>query len=373
MDTQRKILIVCKAFYPDNSPRSFRATELAKEFTKQGHLVTVLTYKRDYNYKKFTHKYPITIKDYGLLKFKPLAKSKWKIIGDWKRKFGKLLYILINYPDIEIMWKVKNALKKEKDYDLMITIAVPHSIHWGTAWARTKKEPIAKTWVADCGDPFMGNKLDSLPNPFYFSYLEKWFCRKANFISIPVKSAISAYYSKFHSKINIIPQGFNFEDIPKQQNFIKKSVQSFAYAGGVSLKGVRSPIRLIEYLLEKKQDFRFHIYSRTGKNFLIPLVKKSKGKIIIHDPLDRKDLLWELSQMDFLVNLDNGTRVQLPSKLIDYALTGRPILNINPINPDYSLVDSFLERDYSKAFQVGDIENYNIKNVSKRFLELSEG
>ena len=34
-------LLVSVSFYPENSPRSFRATELAKELCRQGHKVLV--------------------------------------------------------------------------------------------------------------------------------------------------------------------------------------------------------------------------------------------------------------------------------------------------------------------------------------------
>ena len=40
-----KVLVVSRAFYPTNSPRSFRTTELAIELSKQGYNVTVLTPK----------------------------------------------------------------------------------------------------------------------------------------------------------------------------------------------------------------------------------------------------------------------------------------------------------------------------------------
>ena len=41
MDNKR-ILIVGRTFFPEQSPRSFRTTELAKEFARQGHQVEVL-------------------------------------------------------------------------------------------------------------------------------------------------------------------------------------------------------------------------------------------------------------------------------------------------------------------------------------------
>ena len=53
MKKKKKILLVSNGFYPEISPRSYRATELAKEFYRQGHEVTVITKYRDYNYIDF--------------------------------------------------------------------------------------------------------------------------------------------------------------------------------------------------------------------------------------------------------------------------------------------------------------------------------
>lgn len=372
MDSRKKILIVCKAFYPENSPRSFRATELAKEFARQGHDVTVLTDEKQFDYNEFLTQHPIILKNFGRLILKPLGRSKWKFIGDYKRKFGRLLFMLFEYPNIEIMWHLKRVLKNYAGYDLMISIAVPYPIHWGVAWAKTIKNPIAKTWIADCGDPFMGNKLESFRYPFYFSFLEKWFCRKADYLTIPTKGAINGYYPEFHHKIRVIPQGFNFEDIKVSQTPVQHSIPTFAYAGGVSFTGVRSPIKLIDYLIGTGRQFRFHIYSNSSKSVLKDYITGHEEKIILHDPLPRPVLLFELSSMDFLVNLDNGTSMQLPSKLIDYALTNRPILNIDPVQPDIALVDEFMQGLYEKQLKITNLEQYHIKNVVNEFLTLGQ-
>jgi hypothetical protein len=371
MDNGKRILIVCKAFYPENSPRSFRATELAKEFSRQGHDVTVLTNDKQFDYSGFLIKHPVTLRSFGKLVCKPLNKSTWELIGDYKRKFGRLLFMLFDYPNIEIMLRLKKALRVEKEYDLMISIAVPYPVHWGIAWAKAKNSPIAKTWIADCGDPFMGNKLESFRYPFYFSFLEKWFCRKADFLTIPTSGAIHGYYPEFHDKIKVIPQGFNFDEIKLSEKPVHNLIPTFGYAGGVSFTGVRSPVKLIDYLVSRGIPYRFHIYSNTGKSVLKEYISGHEENIILHDSLPRPELLLELSTMDFLVNLDNGTSMQLPSKLIDYALTHRPILNINPEMPEFSIIDAFLTGNYEQQYIVKDLHQYNINNVVNEFLKLS--
>ena len=144
----------------------------------------------------------------------------------------------------------------KSDYDLMISFAVPYPIHWGVAWSVTKKHRISEVWVADCGDPYMGDVLDSFRHPFYFKYLEKWFCRKADFIAIPVKSAITGYYPEFHHKIRIIPQGFDFDLKPVKSEEVQNDIPTFAYAGGF-LKGIRDPEPLMKYLSGLDFPFRF--------------------------------------------------------------------------------------------------------------------
>jgi hypothetical protein len=73
--------------------------------------------------------------------------------------------------------------------------------------------------------------------------------------------------------------------------------------------------------------------------------------------------------MDFLVNLDNNSVVQLPSKLIDYALVGRPVINItNELNVEYVL--QFLSGEYKNAMKIENINQYRIENVCSEFLKL---
>jgi len=367
---KKKILVISNSFYPENSPRSFRTTELVKAFAKQGHQVTLLTRDQsDFDYTDFLKQYPIKLETYGRLTWKVFERTK--LFGDWSRKFGRLLYLFLEYPNIEIMWRLKKVLPRYKDFDLMISVAVPHPVHWAVASVRSKKNPIATKWVADCGDPFMGNRLESIRPPFYFSYFEKKFCRKADYISIPTKGAINGYYPEFHSKFVVIPQGFDFEAITIDKTLVHNEVVSFAYAGGVGNTGIRSPHKIIEFLVSQQLPFHFHVYS-SNSAALQDLALQAPESIFLHPSLPREELLPELAKMDFLLNLDNGTSNQTPSKLIDYALVGRPILNVTAENFDANLVLAFLKKDFSNSFQLDEIQNYNINTIVNQFLSLHD-
>jgi len=365
-----KILLVSNGFYPEISARSFRATELATEFARQGHEVKVLTRYRDFDYSSFLSDVPVKLSMWRSNRFPAVPDYSVRPFNYLSRAITRLLALLFEYPAIENMFKVRKILKREKGYNLMISFAVPHPVHWGVAWARTSGHTIADTWIADCGDPYMGDILDSYRHPFYFSFLEKWFCRKADFITIPIEGARQAYYDEFHQKIRVIPQGFSFPLEKSGINEPLNAVPTFAYAGEL-IPGVRDPGQLMLFLSSVTTPFRFRVFTR--RRDLIEQYQAQLGeKLIISDYIPRGELLKILSGMDFLINFDNNSDRNSPSKLIDYSIAGRPVLNIEKkFEADKAL--AFLKGDYSGKMNLPDVSTYHIGNVSRQFLNLSPG
>lgn len=70
------------------APRAFRATEIAKEFSKRGHNVTVPTHKGNNDYSEFERKYNLKVKDF--------VKGRWKDIHTNSILFKTVRFIL-NY------------------------------------------------------------------------------------------------------------------------------------------------------------------------------------------------------------------------------------------------------------------------------------
>jgi glycosyltransferase involved in cell wall biosynthesis len=369
---KKKILIVGRTFFPELSPRSFRTTELAKEFARQGHEVTVLLPKNleEILKRTFNNEYRINFIFYGPLHWKVFQKSKYPFVGDLKRKFGRLLFLLFEYPNIEIYFKLPKVLKKLNGFDLLLSIAVPHENHWAIAKVKTAKHPIAKKWVADCGDPFMTNVLETIAPPFYFGFLERNFLKKADYVTVPTEGSIKAYDTNFKQKFKVIPQGFNFKEIQLIEEKPIYECPNFAYAGGVSTTGVRSLHQVVLWLKSQDKKFKFHIFSNTAKSALTEVIKGHEDFFVLQDAIPRDVLLFELSKMDFLLNLDNGTHLNTPSKLIDYALTKRPVVNVNPINFKSQFLEQFLNGDYTNQSKVENIEKYNIETVANLFLKL---
>ncbi len=364
---KKKILIISRSFYPQNSPRSFRATELAVELARIGHEVTVYipTEGRDYTSFEITH--CLKVKNIGALKWRQIELKGGHFEQLLRRITKRALMLLFEWPDIELMFRASKALQYVNGYDLLISIAVPYPIHWGVAKARTGANRLAKTWIADCGDPYMGDSADSFRKLFYFKYIEKWFCRKADYITVPFEGARSAYYPEFRDKIRVIPQGFRLDtvEIPEYKKQFDYPV--FAYAGGF-IPGKRDPGKLLDFLSTCDRNFKFIVYTSQA-NLLTPYKEVLKEKLDIRGKIPREDLLNVLAGVDFLLNLDNNTHTQLPSKLIDYAITGRPVLNLTS-TPDFTALLEFMDGNYDRRVLMESLANYDIRIVAGKFLGL---
>lgn len=363
----KKILIITSGFYPDQSPRSFRATELAKEFCRQGHSVKVVAPEKP-GMNKLQQQFNFEYHSIGQL--------RWTIFNfSTKNKLGRLynkvvnraLPLFLDYPNIELFFKVKKYLKSEStQFDILISIAVPYSIHWGVASAWNDNK-VANVWVADCGDPYSLQENDTINPPFYFHWVEKWFMKKVDFITVPTENSYKGYFPEFHQKIKVIPQGFRFEDIKK--GITKEDgVLRFGYGGGFIL-GRRDPTYFLQYLIDLPKDlkFEFHIYTKQLE--IVQPFSNVDGRIIVHPVLDRIHLLEKFSTFDFLVNFSNVGKSQTPSKLIDYAILNKPILQIEQVL-NIGIIHEFLNKNFVNQLVINDIDHYRIDNVTNAFLNL---
>jgi glycosyltransferase involved in cell wall biosynthesis len=361
-----KIVIVAQNCFPSIGPRAHRTTELAKELARRGHDVIIYALLGDYNYNSINRQTGIT--------FKNIGNSMYGLVdntGSFNRNFlfrviEKFFGKFFEFPAIELIPMVKKSLENEGEIDLLITIAVPHSIHWSAASYIKKNKKKVKLWIADCGDPYMKDPFSS--RPFYFKYLEKKWGSLCDFISVPIPDASKAYYSEFKNKIRVIPQGFNFEGI-KLSEYKKNSIPTFSYSGFL-YKGKRDITNFLEFLTRLKMDFKFIVYTESSI-FLMPYIHILKKKLEIRSYVPREELLFNLSKMDFLINIRNDSSVQIPSKLIDYAITGRPILEISSDFKEEKEFEEFMMGNYYNQKQVKNLQQYNIRNVANSFLKLT--
>ncbi|KAB1063538.1 glycosyltransferase [Salibacter halophilus] len=367
---KKNILIVSGEFHPTQSPRSFRTTELAKELSKQGNNVTVLAPNIDAESYRLADEFGLKV-DNIELSWSKLFPDDIKICYMLNRIFK----FFLEYPDIQLALSLRKKLKKYSNYDVLISIAQPFPIHWGVSFIWDKfnkaKNP-AKTWVADCGDPYMNVKYEKIPKPFYFNLLERSFLDKADYVTVPFEDMISLFNSNYRYKFEVIPQGFNLNvsDLPEYK---ENEIPTFIYSGTI-IPGSRDPFELIDYLEKKKLDYKFIIYTKQ-KHQLQKYNHLIGNKIYVRDYVKRDNLLESLSKVDFLVNIDlpksNGKTIAVPTKLIDYRISGRPILSYCYTDFPKKVVDEFMRGKYDNAYVDENFERFNIKNVAKEFLRLT--
>ncbi|MDD3591329.1 MAG: glycosyltransferase [Sulfurovum sp.] len=383
---RKKILINTYYFYPDITPRAFRAFELAKEFARQGHDVTVLLPKSDYDYRDVCQKYNFSV-DFVAYS-KAIESANTPAMAAEPTIVKKILRYALRIPTYCLFpsgrslkfyfYAVYRKLKKEQQaYDMVLSIAFPFDTHIGAAMAfGANKQFVSTAKIADYGDPLYKNP--TLPAcPLYF-WIDRFIASRFDYITIPTEKALSVYSSfKSEEQIKIIPQGFDFSEIRKS-NYQKNAVPTFAYAG-TFYEDIRNPTVLLENLYklhQKGMDFRFMIYTKTGNPNNMKLINNYISllgdKLVIHNMIPREDAIYELSKMDFLINLENLSESQAPSKLIDYGLTGRPIYSFDQLNFSEETLIKFFNADYTLATAT-DLEPFDIKNVADHFLKMSTG
>jgi hypothetical protein len=364
-----KVLVISQHLFPIQTPRANRTTELVKEFSRKGHEVTLYAVLGEYDYSSFEKEFNLKVKNIKI----HFQKHPYNSDGDGKRTLidkilGRLLSRAFEFPNIEFKFKVPQIIQKEKDSEVLITIADPHQIHWGAARER-KKNPkqFPKVWIADCGDPFMSNGK-SMHHYSYFDRFERLFCEQCDLITVPLDEAKKGYYPEYRNKIKVIPQGFEFDTNTTIKAPINEVV-TFAYAG-TFYKDIRNPSKFLDLLASRSENFKFIVYTLFTE-LILPYKEVLGSRLEIRKPLKRNDLIEELKTMDFLVNIENvNSPTQIPSKLIDYAITNRPILSIDPTQPDKNKINSFLERNYTERFLVDNIEQYHISQVVDKFIAL---
>lgn len=361
---KKRIVILSQVMYPNLRPRAQRTTELAKELARQGYEVIVYALLGDYDYTDF-------IKDTGVC-VKNLGNTNWGLNNSdevikqtaihhvLNRTVGKYFWL----PDRVLIPMVKKAIMKEGHIDCLITIAVPHVIHYAASLADLSK---VACWIADCGDPFMLNPFSK--HPKYFEKYERKWCEKCNYITVPVEEAINGYYPEYKNKIKVIPQGFDFSST-KIAEYKKNEVPTFAYIGAV-YPGNRDPKLFLEYLKNIDMNFKFKIFGSSWAYFE-PYNVLLNNRLEYCGKMPREQLIYELSKCDFLININNSSGVQIPSKLIDYYLSNRPILSIttNLRQDEIDNFHQFVSGNYENQTEAYNVENYNIVNVANKFISL---
>lgn len=373
-----KIAILTAVFHPELHPRAFRAYELAKEYAIQGHDVEVflLTRIKGFDYEQLSQELHIKITILPLYTRELGAENIFQQTNPLLRwihwGYRWLLEYLLAGNLFAYSTRIAECLKHEmQQKDMVIALSTPFMNLLGLAkYVHAHKAQSKTIYIADSGDPFYYSQQTK--RALYFKWIEKWVYRHFDYLSIPTSDAIPAYAPLIpREKIQIIPQAFNMRDVHLSPA-PTSDIPTFAYAG-VFYQDIRNPEFLFKHLCTLTEDFRFHVYLRHRDPHITSVLDKYQKqlgeKLIIHYSVKRTDLLYRLSECHFLINISNTTSTQLPSKLIDYGITKRPVYSFDKQSFNPQVFAAFMHGDYTHAMPI-DIRPYDIEVVTKQFLEL---
>ena len=360
-----KILIASRWYKPEKNPRAFRTYELVEELLKRGNIITTFLPEDAQVASRVNN---MTV---------PHGEMKKSVLRRKKSSFGGLrsafVYFIGEGPTMVryafCLYKmIRKHLLVHNDYDVIISISYPFYVNVALAFIK-KFTSQSTVLIADCGDPLYKNP--NFKKAFYLKYFEKWVLNQFDYVTIPIEAARNNYLEYLPpEKIKVIPQGFKLMDIPDSA-YRKNAVPTFGYAG-VFYEPIRNPRFFFEYLLTLKQDFCFVVYAIADAftaGLLAEYKEKLGDKLEIREAVDREVLIPEMATWDFVINFDNDNSNQRPSKLIDYAMSKRPILSFNQATFKSEVFAAFMQGDYNGQEHI-DLSQYDIRTVVDKFEKL---
>ena len=290
---------------------------------------------------------------------------------------GLVRYIKTRLPML-ITWPVA-SMKRVDDYRRVIT-ELNNQLHYDAIIGTMFPPDVCV--ACSVFDHFFYYELDSLiNNPVYkegvkkllnhrLKRLEKWLFKRAEMI-IHLKNNQQFYSSK---KYNQFFRKFVYTDIPElvEQPYtdygydhdriteladleLMKNQTVMVYSGLLS-KEYRSPSRLIEMVkgIGNNMEVKCLFFSRGDcEDELREAEKETAGIIKRMGYVSQEELAKYINRADFLLDIGNhlsGEDYSLPSKVICYMATGKPIIHMNGTN-DSAI--SYLEK-YGLAINVSE-------------------
>lgn len=347
MNKIKNILIVTHQFIPHQSPRTTRWKLLYDELIKSGFKVTVVTGTFQTN-SDSNIRYIGNRKASGIVK-NLRSKSNIEQDSSYKNYLYKLLkkiyrffYKFFAWPDYTMFWLYSIWINRKKidiDYDLIISVSLPFSSHVAAYIINRDKN---KKWIMDIGDPF-SLKNNAFENNRYLYkslnyYFENKFYEKAHQVVFTHQESANEHKKFFNIPENKVIIGNPISSF--SQSLFQKSI-SYNYETkpikvgyfGVLTKGVRSPNEVLKFF--HKTDFELHWYTNPDSIEMIKQNKIDQKYNKFFDMVTRNEALEKMvDSLHCLLSIGNLNPAQLPSKVIEYISTGKPVLHFVEIQDD---------------------------------------
>lgn len=301
-----------------------------------------------------------------------------KVVHDhtWKK---------IYWPDLVCTWyfpalKMAKQLIKSQNISHFITCSVPFTPH--LVGIEINKMYPEKHWVVDISDPFCFDTYLTNNRALYaklnFS-AERSVFRKSNSISILTKvqkDKYAEYFPESVDKMFVNPNILSNDITLVQENsgtiFNAEAKTRLVFIGTL-VPGIRTPDRLLEVFSSlvsrgECQNLELHLFGKFDycKDAFAPYGSLLGKTIFLHGAVPRSTALQAMKDADFLVNIGNNNPYQEPSKVVEYASTGKPIINVMCIREDSSAV---MLNNYPPAYNVFYESQDQLSELSNRLVK----
>jgi glycosyltransferase involved in cell wall biosynthesis len=397
-----RILVLAYDYAPYLNPRSLRWTSIVEEWTAAGHSVDVVTAWKPGDAAQ-ENRNGATIYRVSRSLWQKVSASMSRAEGTqiqaaekaarWPHFLVRALRWLhratwrrLRWPDYARYWhrtafQTAIRLCQVHSYDALVTVSYPFTPH--LIGLRLKRRYKSLYWLADMGDPFSFLDASPLNNSRLFHGLNRWAERRvfsrSDAVSVTTPETRDLYGDVFPdhaAQVRVIPPLLTQEqDVPTDQLFAPNDgVFRLVYVGTV-YRTLRNPGPAMALLREAQRHLPFslelHVFGDVHD--CVDLFEESQsndsGLIHLHGSVSHQVALQAMRDADMLVNIGNDTRYQLPSKVVEYVASGRPILNVSRHEEDSSA--AFFAR-YPRVLALShDSEQWDATEVGKlvRFMK----
>ena len=364
-----KVLIICYCYPPDPGPRAYRWSAIAEHWADMGHEMHVISGWKlgaleeellgavhvhrvggafSENLRLWIERRRGRAKNGGPQREESLGGERF---SGWAR-IAKILHDAtwkkVYWPDSTCLWffsarKTALRLAKETGFDAVISTSTPYTGHLVGRAVKAARGGIH--WMVDIGDPFWFSR-PSVNNSSLHGKRnhrsEQEILELCDSATVTVASCRREYeeaFSGVDGKIGVVPPLFSGEctKTPRSSAGRKKLIFT-----GSLYRDIRNPdflLRLLSAVFERVPEVEAHFYGRVNDCAeCFAEYENLKGtNLFLHGQVAREVALKATFEADVLINIGNDTNYQLPSKLVDYAASGLPIVNIVSVADDSSI------------------------------------
>lgn len=370
---QKKILLICNYFAPDNTIAAVRTSKMAKYLKQNGYEIQVIAEKKDavtedeilkkdtegiqvcyaYQskfYEKLYKKYQQIIQPYKKKRFDNLD-NRYRInTKTGKMEFypfetaypflGSLDFIVGLIKQYDLFLSIKRILRKCKNFDYVITsYGDAFSLFAGQYYHKYHKET---PWIFDIRDAVCRYKF----TPCYVSWIAKIFerqiWRNADCILGVSKGICRRVPLKYRKKVHYLTNGY---DMPDRDHLsterLGKRKLVFTYTGSM-YGGIRDLSVLFKAVREAANkgfiDEEGLVFHYAGNDSAYEIFKSQAQKYelekncVTHGKLSHKDTLELQQQSDVLLvasyDYQNNPGGVITGKALEYMSSGKPIIAI---------------------------------------------